>query len=106
VLLNLLGNAIKFTAAGRIVVTVREVPGTAQVSVSDTGRGIPTAELSRVFDPFRQVPAPGPTRSGVGLGLAICKTFVELHHGRIWAESDELRGSTFHFTLPYGDGTA
>ncbi len=104
VLLNLLGNAIKFTDAGRIVVTAREVPGAAQVSVSDTGRGIPAAELTRIFDPFRQVPAPGPTTTGVGLGLAICKTFVELHQGRIWAESDELRGSTFHFTIPHGNG--
>jgi PAS domain S-box-containing protein len=105
VLLNLLDNAIKFTEAGRIVVTVREVPGAAQLSVSDTGRGIPAAELARIFDPFRQVAAPGPT-SGVGLGLAICKTFVELHQGRIWVESDELRGSTFHVTIPHGPGAA
>jgi PAS domain S-box-containing protein len=104
VLLNLLGNAIKFTASGRILVTVRDVAGAAQVSVSDTGRGIPAAELTRIFDPFRQVDAPGPTTTGVGLGLAICKTFVELHQGRIWAESDELRGSTFHFTIPHGEG--
>jgi PAS domain S-box-containing protein len=102
VLLNLVGNAVKFTASGRILVTVREVPDAVQVSVADTGRGIPAVELTRIFDPFRQVPAPGPTTSGVGLGLAICKTFVELHQGRIWAESDELRGSTFHFTIPRG----
>jgi signal transduction histidine kinase len=101
VLLNLLGNAIKFTTVGRIVVTVRATPEAAQVSVSDTGRGIPAGDLPAIFDPFRQVPSSGRASSGVGLGLAICKTFVGLHDGRIWVESREWQGSTFHFTVPY-----
>ena len=101
VLLNLLGNASKFTAYGRVSVTVRATPDAVQVSVSDTGRGIPPAELPWIFDPFRQVPVPGRATSGIGLGLAICKKFVELHDGHIWVESTEFRGSTFHFTVPY-----
>ncbi len=108
VLLNLLGNAIKFTVAGRVAVTVREARDAVHVSVSDTGRGIPADELPRIFDPFRQVPVSERATSGVGLGLglAICKEFVELHEGRIWVESRELRGSTFHFTVPFGTTVA
>ncbi|MBM3218257.1 MAG: PAS domain S-box protein [Candidatus Rokubacteria bacterium] len=100
VLLNIVGNAIKFTASGSSVVTARATAGAVQVSVADTGRGIPAAELPWIFDPFRQVPVPGRATSGVGLGLAICKKFVELHGGRIWVESTEFRGSTFYFTVP------
>jgi two-component system phosphate regulon sensor histidine kinase PhoR len=69
--------------------------------VSDTGIGIPAAELERIFDRFYQVDS-GASRSyrGTGLGLTICKHIVEHHRGRIWAESEPGKGSTFHFVLP------
>ncbi len=101
VLINLLGNAARFTEHGgitiRAVVREREVV----VSVSDTGPGICPEDLTKVFEEFRQLD--GSTRrrhEGSGLGLAISKRFVELHGGSIWAESEVGKGSTFSFTLP------
>jgi len=71
------------------------------VSVSDTGIGISTGDLQRLFEPFQRLDNPlAQQADGTGLGLAISKKFVELHRGRIWAESHESQGSTFHFTLP------
>jgi signal transduction histidine kinase len=71
------------------------------VSVADTGIGISPADLQRLFEPFQRLDNPlAQQADGTGLGLAISKKFVELHHGRIWAESRESQGSTFHFTLP------
>jgi signal transduction histidine kinase len=101
VLLNLLSNAIKFTAAGRVLVQVRREPDVVHVSVADTGIGISTTDLARLFEPFQRLDNPlAQQADGTGLGLAISKKFVELHRGRIWAESRENQGSTFHFTLP------
>jgi signal transduction histidine kinase len=101
VLLNLLSNAIKFTSSGRVLVQVREEAGHVHVSVADTGIGISDADLRRLFEPFQRLDNPlAQQADGTGLGLAISKKFVELHHGRIWAESRESLGSTFHFTLP------
>ena len=101
VLLNLLSNAIKFTSAGRVLVLVRADAEAVHVSVADTGIGISTADLQRLFEPFQRLDNPlAQQADGTGLGLAISKKFVELHHGRIWAESRENQGSTFHFTLP------
>jgi signal transduction histidine kinase len=101
VLLNLLSNAIKFTSAGRVLVQVRAEAEAVHVSVADTGIGISTADLQRLFEPFQRLDNPlAQQADGTGLGLAISKKFVELHHGRIWAESRENQGSTFHFTLP------
>jgi signal transduction histidine kinase len=101
VLLNLLSNAIKFTAAGRVLVQVRREPESLHVSVADTGIGISTTDLTRLFEPFQRLDNPlAQQADGTGLGLAISKKFVELHRGRIWAESRESQGSTFHFTLP------
>jgi signal transduction histidine kinase len=101
VLLNLLSNAIKFTAAGRVLVQVRREPDVLHVSVADTGIGISGADLARLFEPFQRLDNPlAQQADGTGLGLAISKKFVELHRGRIWAESRENQGSTFHFTLP------
>ncbi|MGH7392033.1 MAG: ATP-binding protein [Candidatus Rokuibacteriota bacterium] len=107
-LLNLAGNAIKFTREGRVEIAV-EVAGPDLVySVSDTGIGIPKDELDNVFAEFRQVDATI-TREfgGTGLGLSISKKFVEMHGGRIWVESDLGRGSTFSFSIPvHVDGGA
>ncbi len=101
ILLNLISNSIKFTSEGRIVVQVRLEPRAVHVSVADTGIGIRESDLDRLFEPFHRVDSPL-TRAagGTGLGLTISKRFVELHGGRIWAESRENQGSTFHFTLP------
>jgi signal transduction histidine kinase len=101
VLLNLISNAIKFTHAGRVLVQVRPEGDVVHVSVADTGIGISPGDLQRLFEPFQRLDNPlAQQADGTGLGLAISKKFVELHHGRIWAESRESQGSTFHFTLP------
>jgi len=105
VLTNLLGNAIKFTPKqGRITVEAKLVKGgmVVQVSVTDTGIGIAKEDLPKLFSKFQQVgERTASDISGTGLGLAISKEIVELHRGRIWAESDEAKkGATFTFTLP------
>lgn len=103
VLTNLIGNAIKFTPAqGKVIVSAHMNGGAwAQVSIADTGPGIPSEELKKIFDEFYQVTRPGKEKSrGVGLGLAISKKVVETHGGKIWVESEIGKGSTFHFTLP------
>jgi signal transduction histidine kinase len=101
ILLNLLSNAIKFTAQGRVLVSVVAEPDGIRVSVADTGIGIREDDLAHLFEPFQQLDNPvARSAGGTGLGLAISKKFVELHGGRIWAESRENLGSTFHFTLP------
>jgi two-component system sensor histidine kinase/response regulator len=105
---NLLDNAIKFTPTnGRISISARQVSDGVQFSVTDTGYGIPSEQLQRVFEKFAQadIRAEG-QRSGVGLGLTYCKLAVEAHHGRIWVESAEGSGTTFHFILPLWDGEA
>ena len=101
ILLNLLSNAIKFTTTGRIVVTVRPEGDAVHVSVADSGIGIRSADIDRLFEPFHRLDNPlAREAGGTGLGLALSKRFVELHGGRIWAESREAQGSTFHFILP------
>jgi len=102
VLTNLVSNAIKFTpAGGRVSVYAQARDEHVQVSVQDTGIGIPQEALEKVFERFYQVDdsATRPYR-GTGLGLTICKFIVEYHHGKIWAESSVGVGSTFHFVLP------
>jgi signal transduction histidine kinase len=103
VLMNLIGNAIKFTPAqGRITVSAsRSGKESVQVSVSDTGPGIAPDEKEKIFDKFYQIAQVGDVKpKGTGLGLAICRALVELHGGRIWVESEASGGSTFYFTLP------
>lgn len=99
VLENLIGNAVKFTSAGgHISIGAINDGSFVRFTVSDTGTGIPEANLERVFDRFWQ--ANRSERRGAGLGLPICKGIVEKHGGRIWATSAVGRGTTFHFTLP------
>ena len=108
VLVNLLGNAVKFTEAGEIFVNVSIESISQDVvrlhfSVSDTGIGISPDKLEQVFRPFEQAEASTTRRfGGTGLGLAISKQLVEMMHGRIWVESELARGSTFHFTAEFG----
>jgi signal transduction histidine kinase/HAMP domain-containing protein len=101
VLLNLVGNAIKFTEKGEIVVRVTNSDGMFLVSVADTGTGIPAADHQKIFEEFQQVDSSSTrAKGGTGLGLAIAKRIVEMHGGRIWLESAPGKGSTFFFSIP------
>ena len=102
VLNNLLDNAVAFTPSGGCIeVSIRPHTGMVAVSVADTGVGIPSGELERIFEPFYQVEDHLTRRhEGIGLGLSVAKSIVELHSGRIWAESVEGHGSRFTFMLP------
>jgi signal transduction histidine kinase len=104
IFINLLSNAFKFTKAGGIRMRLTREDQAFQVEVLDTGRGIPEADLERIFDKFERVGAE--TEPGSGLGLPIARDIVELHHGRIWAESRPGQGSRFVVQLPIGQETA
>jgi signal transduction histidine kinase len=101
VVLNLLSNAIKFTPeGGRIEVAAVPRDESVEVSVSDTGVGIAPADQEAVFEEFRQVGTSEKNAEGTGLGLTLCRKFIELHGGRIWVQSQVGVGSTFTFTIP------
>jgi signal transduction histidine kinase len=103
ILVNLIGNAIKFTAHGGVTVRADLIPlreGQLRFSVSDTGIGIPADQQERIFQPFVQADDSSTRRyGGTGLGLAIASQLVELMGGRIWLESEAGSGSTFCFTI-------
>ncbi len=103
VISNLLDNAIKFTDKGKIQIGAKIQNGSILCYVADTGRGIPEAFQSKIFERFEQVErnnlAKKKTR-GTGLGLSICKDIIEHYGGKIWVESKINEGSTFFFTLP------
>ena len=101
VLLNLVGNAIKFTDTGEVRVTAKTSDGHFNVSVSDTGPGIPAEHQTRIFEQFQQVDNSNTrAKGGTSLGLAIAKQIVEMHGGRIWVESALGKSSTFQMELP------
>jgi signal transduction histidine kinase len=101
VLLNLAGNAIKFTDSGQVLIEVRAADGAFVVSVTDTGPGIPEADREKIFEEFQQADNSSTRqKGGSGLGLSISRRIVELHGGRLWVESVLGEGSTFHFTVP------
>ncbi len=99
---NIIGNAVKFTPeTGRVTVSARPVDHGVEVSVADTGPGIPPENLDSVFEKFQQAPAGGSSHTkGTGLGLAISKEIISRHGGKIWAESQIGHGSKIIFVLP------
>ena len=101
VLINLVGNAIKFTDAGEVVIKAGATDGSFHLSVRDTGPGISAADQAKLFQEFQQADnAITRKKGGTGLGLAISKRIVEMHGGKIWVESQVGQGSTFSFTVP------
>ncbi|HJT21967.1 MAG TPA: response regulator [Nitrospira sp.] len=108
ILINLIGNAIKFTDSGSVIVEVandpdNRKPGAIRFSVSDTGIGIPSEKLAMIFESFTQAHASTSRKyGGTGLGLTISKQLAELMHGRIWVESTVNVGSTFHCCVQLG----
>jgi signal transduction histidine kinase len=101
VMLNLLSNAFKFTTEGKIIIRVRHDDSSLLVQVEDSGHGIDPEQMEFLFDPYRRkqgsVPRIG---GGLGIGLSLCKLFIELHHGKIWVDSTPGKGTIFSFTLP------
>jgi signal transduction histidine kinase len=105
VLLNLLSNAVKFTPeGGRITVSAAAEDDAVAIAVTDTGIGIASEDHEAVFEEFRQVGQSDRKAEGTGLGLALCRKFVELHGGRIALTSELGKGSTFSFTIPTAAG--
>jgi PAS domain S-box-containing protein len=110
VILNLVGNAIKFTEQGEVVVRVelesRDTSGiTLHFTIADTGIGIPAQKQKMIFEPFTQADASTTRRyGGSGLGLTISARLIEMMHGRIWLESEVGKGTTFHFTARFAHG--
>lgn len=106
VLVNLLGNAAKFTDEGHVRLRAFVAGDMLRVEVADSGQGVPRESLEKIFDKFHQAQlgdtvSEGQRRKGTGLGLAICRQIVEHYGGRIWAESELGRGSVFIMELPY-----
>jgi signal transduction histidine kinase len=101
VLLNLIGNAIKFTDKGEVAIRASAANGAFTVAVCDTGPGIALADQGKIFEEFQQADSSiTRKKGGTGLGLSIAKRIIEMHGGRIWVESEPGKGSTFYFTLP------
>ncbi len=107
-LTNLIKNALTFTnPGGHVFVVAERIPGYVKVSVIDDGIGIPAKDLGRIFERFYQVESHLTRRhGGMGLGLSVAKVMIEMHGGRIWAESVEGKGSNFTFILPLDSGQA
>jgi signal transduction histidine kinase len=101
VLLNLVGNAIKFTDEGEVAIRASAANGSFTVAVCDSGPGINPSDQDRIFEEFQQADSSSTRRKGgTGLGLSIAKRIVELHKGRVWVKSALGKGSTFFFSLP------
>jgi len=100
-LMNLAGNSLKFTKAGRVTMAVAQNDGLLRYSVADTGIGIPADKIGSLFTEFKQTDATIASEyGGTGLGLSITKKFIEMHGGRIWVESELGKGSAFIFEIP------
>jgi GAF domain-containing protein/anti-sigma regulatory factor (Ser/Thr protein kinase) len=103
VVLNLVGNALKFTDTGRVTLRASRADGAFLVEVADTGPGIAPEDQAKIFEEFQQADsATARAKGGTGLGLAIARRITEMHGGRMWVESTLGQGSTFSFTVPLG----
>ena len=101
VILNLVGNAIKFTDTGEVVIKASATNGSFTVAVRDTGPGISTADQGKIFEEFQQADSSATKKKGgTGLGLSISRRIVEMHGGKLWVESEIGKGSVFSFSLP------
>jgi signal transduction histidine kinase len=101
VLLNLVGNAIKFTDEGEVAIKASATNGAYTLCVRDTGPGISEADQAKIFEEFQQADSSATKKKGgTGLGLSIARRIVELHGGKIWVESEIGKGATFSITLP------
>jgi DNA-binding response OmpR family regulator len=100
VVLNLLSNAGRFTTAGGVNVRAWQESNHVVVRVADTGPGLSSDEQARLFQPFQQLASSARRHDGTGLGLSISKSFVELHDGKMWVESEQGSGTSFFFSLP------
>src|ERR1700689_4049571 len=101
VVINLVGNAIKFTDTGEVVIKATATDGSFHLSVCDTGPGISAADQAKLFQDFQQADNAIPRKKGsTGLGLAISKRIIEMHGGKIWVESQLGQGSKFSFMVP------
>jgi signal transduction histidine kinase len=107
VVFNLLSNAVKFTpSGGRVGISTTSSNGEVSIAISDTGPGIAAGDQARIFEEFQQArDTNGERPEGTGLGLALSRSLVELHGGRIWVESEPGHGSTFTFTIPVGSAS-
>jgi signal transduction histidine kinase len=100
-LMNLAGNSLKFTKAGRVEIAVEQKDSLLVYRVADTGIGIPPDKIANLFTEFKQTDATIASEyGGTGLGLSISRKFIEMHGGRIWVESEPGKGSTFLFEIP------
>jgi len=101
-MLNLVSNAIKFTrTGGKINITAKRTTNGLTISVIDNGIGISSENKAKLFDLSQVITTKGTEKeTGTGLGLLLCKEFIEKHGGKMWVESEEGKGSAFHFTLP------
>lgn len=105
ILMNLIGNAVKFTDKGKVSLKVTKEAGKLHFAVQDTGIGIQADRLDKIFEPFTQADISTTRRfGGTGLGTTICKQLTELMGGKIWVESNLGKGSTFHVLLPLKEG--
>lgn len=102
VLLNLLGNACKYTQNGSITLGYTSTAKQVEISVADTGVGIPADKAGQVFNRFEKI---GSVKKGFGLGLSVCQSIITLMGGKIWVDSTYTGGARFVFTLPLKEET-
>jgi signal transduction histidine kinase len=101
VLINVLTNAIKYSPQNKkIIVKAERIGDEVKISIHDRGIGVATEHLDKIFTQFYRAPTDENKTAGLGLGLYLCKEFVEAHHGKIWAESEIGNGTVIHIVLP------